>query len=207
MTSNLPNLWAALRLMFSRMESAIGPFIAKHEVARIRAYLAPLIAMARKIVLLEALDLLQGAEILTAGRKVKAPAKRASKRLPSIRLWPKPKQGGPRVRQLGPPLLVRDIWREQAHTAAALHLKKVRFLRATPANRLAARIMALKRLMDHPTAAIRRLARKLRDKRKLAVALGARPLPRTRLYDAPEYSAAGALGFNCGVAFAFPNTS
>ena len=37
MTPNIPALWHALRLMFTRMQRAVGAHIAKEELRRIRA--------------------------------------------------------------------------------------------------------------------------------------------------------------------------
>jgi hypothetical protein len=207
MNPNLPNLWLALRTMFTRMQSAVGAHIAKEELRRIRAWLAPVIAMARKVVLIEALALAREAMALAPKRAAKRQTKRSLQRTPNLRLWPKPKRTGPRIRQLGPPVLVRDIWRENARAAAAERLRLARLNRAPPLAALTRRIHALARLMDDPTNAIRRLARKLRASPKTAIALGAKRMPRTRLYDVPEYGDAYAFGFKLGVAHAYPDTS
>jgi hypothetical protein len=207
MNPNIPNLWLALRTMFTRMQKAVGAHIAKEELRRIRAWLDPVIAMARKVILIEALVLAR--EPMPSAPKraaAKRQAKRVSQRMPSLRLWPKPKRG-PRIRQLGPPVLVRDIWRENARMAAANRLKQARLNRAPPLTALTRRIHALARLMDDPSGAIRRLARKLRANPKLAVTLGAKRMPCTRLYDLPECADAYAFGFNLGVAHAYPDTS
>jgi hypothetical protein len=196
-----------LRTMFTRMQRAIGPHLAKEELRRVRAWLAPVIAMARKVVLIEALALAREPMASSLKRVAKRQAKRSAQRTPSLRLWPKPKRSGPRIRQLGPPVLVRDIWRENARAAAADRLKQARLMRTPPLVALTRRIHALARLMDDPTNAIRRLARKLRARPRIAVALGAKRMPRTRLYDVPEYADAYAFGFKLGVAHAYPDTS
>lgn len=209
MKLNLPALWHALRIMFTRMQSAVGAHIAKEELCRIRAWIAPVIAMFRKVVLLEALALLDRGSSdpqlprasTAAGLKTRGP------RTPSIRLWPQPKRKGPRIRQLGPPVLVRDVWRENARAAAADRLKLARLNGAPPLTALTRRIHALARLMDDPRAAIRRLARKLRANRTFALVLGVKRMPRTRLFDVPEYRDAYAFGFNLAVAHACPDTS
>ena len=208
MNSNTSSLWLALRTMFTCMQKAVGGHLAKEELRSVRAWLAPVIAMARKVVLIEALALAREPIASTPKRAATlCRTKRSAQRAASLRLWPKPKRGGPRVRQLGPPTLVRDIWRENARAAACERLKQARLNRAPPLTMLTRRIQALARLMDCPANAIRRLARKLRASRKLAVMLGARRMPRTLLYDIPEYDAAYALGFNLGVAYAYPDSS
>ena len=208
MKSNTPNLWLALRTMFTCMQKAVGAHLAKEELRSVRAWLGPVIAMARKVVLIEALALAREPIALTPKRAATLRrTKRSAQRAASLRLWPAPKRGGPRIRQLGPPMLVRDIWRENARAAACERLKQARLNRAPPLVALTRRIHALARLMDDPTNAVRRLARKLRASPRIAVALGAKPMPRTRLYDVPEYADAYAFGFKLGVAHAYPDTS
>jgi hypothetical protein len=216
MNPNLPSLWTALRAMVARMHKVLGSaaaladraWIGPKEQKEIRAWIAPLIAMARKIVLLEALVLARQPLPLRkpAQRALNASA-RASERKRGLRLWPKQKRARARVRQLGPPVLVREIWAERARAAKARLLNKVRFMRAPPAVQLARRIEAITRLIEKPRAAIHRLARKLCAQPKLAIALGAKRMPRTRLYCCEEYNAIGGLAFDGGVAFAYPNTS
>jgi hypothetical protein len=75
--------------------------------------------------------------------------------------------GGPRIRDLGRPLTVRDIWREQARAAhiARLHPKPDAFAEharaLAKATRLARRFEALRRVLADPRRAIAALARKL----------------------------------------------
>jgi hypothetical protein len=75
--------------------------------------------------------------------------------------------GGPRVRDLGRPLLVRDIWREQARRrlierlhpkpdAEAAHRRN-----HAKARTLARRFEALRRVLADPRRAVARLARML----------------------------------------------
>jgi hypothetical protein len=74
-----------------------------------------------------------------------------------------------RIRQLGPPLLVADIWREQARDARIQRLHSAP--PASPGARLANRIRALQRTIEKPIAHARRLARLLaRAKRATDIA-------------------------------------
>jgi hypothetical protein len=115
-----------------------------------------------------------------------APASQpAQMRPPCLRLWPRASSSdGPRVRDLGPPRLVRITQREQARLAFA------RRMSATPRRpepeRLARRIEALARLLDKPVRAAGRLARVLARRPSLACKLAFKRPPRTRLYTEPE---------------------
>jgi hypothetical protein len=191
----------------------IGP----KEKSEVRSWISPLIALVRKLVLIEAIALARAPTFVTrtADLLVRPRGKAAlaactlpkTTRTYALRLWPQTKRTGPRARQLGPPLLVRDIWRDNARAAAAYHLKKVRFMRPPPGVQFARRIVALTRILDRPLAAARRLARKLRAIPKLALKLIARKLPRTRRYLEPEYAHIGDLAFDLGIAWLHPNTS
>jgi hypothetical protein len=76
--------------------------------------------------------------------------------------------GGPRIRDLGRPLLVRDIWREQARRAliARLHPKPDAAADQRRAEakalKLARRFEALRRVIADPRRAVAALVRKLR---------------------------------------------
>ena len=228
-----PPLWTAARAMLDRMRRAIGEataladraWIGPREQRDIRAWLSPLIAMVRKLVLIEAIALLRladpparpnsdrarGRQSISpppcgAGRGAAA-ANAQNDRVYSLRLWPKFKRSGPRVRQLGPPVLVRDIWRDRARAAAARHLQKVRFMRPPPGVQFARRIEALARILERPLAAARRLARKLRDNVRLALKLIARKLPRSRRYQSDAYRRTGERAFDDAVGLLYPNTS
>ncbi|HYD71798.1 MAG TPA: hypothetical protein VEF55_01575, partial [Candidatus Binatia bacterium] len=153
------SFWTAARAMFARMARAVGEaaaladraWIGPKEKREIRSWLHPLIAVVRRLVLLEAIALAKSAPLDRASsdahrqRHANGGLKARDPRTPSIRLWPQSKRTGPRVRQLGPPILVRDIWRDNARAAAAYHLKKVRFMRPPPGVQLARRIEALAR--------------------------------------------------------------
>jgi len=228
-------LWESAREMFARMREAIGEaarwaaraWITEDEEKHVRAWLGPLIAMVRKLVLIEAIALARsdalgdararartGSKPETA-RKTCAPPPApphpmwpyaAHKRPATLPLWPKPDKNGPRVRQLGPPLLVRDIWRERAREAQARHLDMVRFMREPPGVRLARRMEALARIIEKPLAAARRLAKKLRVVPKLALKL-LRKLPRSRYYKDAAYTAAGDRAFDDVFNWLYTDTS
>jgi hypothetical protein len=201
---NTQKLWSAAQDMFERMRAAIGDvasrtWIGPRERRDIHAWLAPLIAMARKIVFIEAAALARSTQSLAPFAVTRA--SKPHKRSAAIRLWPKAVPPRARVRQLGPPILVRDIWRDQAHAAAAQHLNKVRLMRPPAQVMLTRRIEALARLIAKPLAAARRLARKLRLTPRIARRIGAKRLPRTHLFDCPEYGAAETQAFAAAMAF------
>lgn len=124
-----------------------------------------------------------------------APAARA--RAPSLRLWPRtPASAGPRVRDVGPNLLVRDVQRDVVRLAAARSMAGLRRRRRSAPARLARRIDALSRIIDRPLPAARRLARTLAARPQLAIRLAARRPPRTRLYVEPECALAHTHAFN-----------
>lgn len=203
------SLWTALRAMFAQMHRSIGAalseraFIAPCELKRLRAWLSPVVAMARKVVLIEALLLARDAVL--GPRKPSAPRvapKPARQRKPSIRLWPRPKRSTARIRQLGPPVLVREIWRDQAREARARHMAAMRAARTDPGGAIARRFEALARLIRQPQRAIRALARKLLLNRKFALLLAAKRTPRTRLFESAAYDGAWGLSFDLCVAHA-----
>jgi hypothetical protein len=210
--------WTAARAMFARMSRAVGEaaaladraWIGPKEKSEVRSWINPLIALVRKLVLIEAIALARApaSKVRTADLPVRPRGKAALKsRNYTLRLWPKPKRTGPRARQLGPPVLVRDIWRDNARASAAHHLKKVRFMRPPPGVQFARRIEALTRILDRPLNAARRLANKLRAIPKLALKLIARKLPRTRRYCEAEYAHIGECAFDLTIAWLHPNTS
>jgi len=200
----LARLWAVANAMFARMSAALGAATAlaqrerlqRDEVSAIRAWLAPLEAMVRRVVLFEAAKLARTPAPLAAPKPQRQTIKRAAARVTSLRLWPKAAWSPARIRQLGPPLLVRDIYRERARVAAALHLAQVRFMRAPIAVRLARRIDAIARVLAKPHVAARRLARKLRLTPRLALRLATRAMPRTALYDDPSYWASARYAYS-----------
>ena len=138
--------------------------------------------------------------MLTANAAAAAAAPCQRTRPPSLRLWPR-RRAGPRVRDLGANLLVRNVERERARLALARRLKAARSRRAPESQRLARRIDALERLLAHPLPAARRLARRLTLNPLLAVTLAARRVPRTSRYREPEYTACFGLALADAYAF------
>lgn len=201
-TSALPDplsaLWQAASAMFERMVAAIGaprliadqPALEREALMQMRAWLRPLEAMVRKIILIEAAALARSPEPPRPAKLNLPPLQHfAPKPAPPypqprpykarFRLWPRRAQAPARIRQLGPPLLVRDIYRERARAAQARQLNMVRFMRPPEPARIAARIEALARIIVKPQAFVRRLARKLRRAPKLALQLAVARWPRS----------------------------
>jgi hypothetical protein len=191
------SLWTAARAMFARLRAAIGESAVIAGYARlndgerrsIRVWLRPLEAMVRKIVLIEAMALALEPEAPSRPRR-KTTRARAGKRRTSLRLWPRnpPPSRGPRIRALGPDIMVRDIYRDRARLALARHLSAIRGARTPEGLRVAARIDALERVIARPRPAARRLARKLRVKPSLALKLAVATPPRSKVYAEPEYA-------------------
>lgn len=83
--------------------------------------------------------------------------------------------GGPRVSVLGPPLLVRDIWRENKRRALIDRLRQPIPANAqAKAHALARRFEAIRRVLADPRRAIAALARKLQSLGKRARAFARR---------------------------------
>lgn len=97
----------------------------------------------------------------------------------ALRLWPRTPPPPARIRQLGPPLLVRDIFRDHARAAMMRRLNMARATRPAQAELIARRIGALERLFAKPIAAVRSLARKLNTAPNLALKLAVRGWPRS----------------------------
>lgn len=93
--------------------------------------------------------------------------------------WPHTPPPPARIRQLGPPLLVRDIFRDRARAAMMRRLTMARALRPPDAVLIARRFGALERIFAKPIAAARRLARKLNAAPKLALKLAVKGWPRS----------------------------
>ncbi len=128
---------------------------------RVRAWLAPLEAMVRKLLIVEAAAL-KPPPPRAAKSKTPAARKPAAKRPPSFNLIPelaREPQCRARVRQIGPPLLVREIWREQRRRALIAQLAKAP--RPAPFTRLINRVCAVARVVGNPLPHARRLARLL----------------------------------------------
>ena len=177
MTSSLlARLWTAASDALSRLRATLLPLdvLTAKERRGVRACLRALEVFCRRLALTEALSLVDcgparsplRAAIQSTAPNVRAPSRN---RPPRLRLWPRAKRMPVRITLLGPPTLVREIWRERARSALIARLARGR-LRRKPAHiRLADRLDALERFLDAPRAGIRRLARKLRLSPKLAM--------------------------------------
>jgi hypothetical protein len=197
----IARLWTAARAMFARMRAALAEVLAAREVLSldhkhaVRCWLAPLEAIARKIVLVHALALLERGDAYAKRGDTRSAAKlttRADTRLcepaasalgaaraSSLRLWPRAPAGA------------------RTHPGRnSAQLAMARRMRRSEPERLARRVDALARILASPLAASRRLARTLAAKPHVALKLALMPAPRTPLYPEPEYAQASARAFN-----------
>lgn len=183
------DLWRRARDYFARMRAAFTDHSADK-----RAWLRPLEAMVRKIVLVEAAKLAREPQKPTPpklpplvlalyARPAPAPYPEPRPHKPRFRLWPRQAPSPVRIRSLAPPTLVRDLYRERFRDAQTRQLNMTRFMRADEATRIAGRITMLERILAKPIAAVRRLARKLRGQPKLALALAVTRWPRSAQAD------------------------
>ncbi len=197
----LSRLWSHAREVFARLRATLMPLdtLDKKERRALSQWLAALEAFARRIVLIEALSFLDrgssdphAQRSTNAGLKARGP--RTSKRSPRLRLWPKPNRTGPRIRLLGPPTSVAEIWRDQRRDALIARLKAARGKRRQPHIILADRIDALESILAAPLRAARRLARKLAQMPKLALTFAMIPIrPGPALDDALLHEAHNAV--------------
>ena len=106
--------------------------------------------------------------------------------------WTPPADSGPRIRDLGRPLLVRDIWRDQARHAHVGQLARARAARCladearerAKSQDLARRFEALKRAVANPVPYARRLLLKLKAQKNAydaAMRVAMRAPPRKQL--------------------------
>jgi hypothetical protein len=173
----LSRLWLNAREVLTRLRSSIGRLdvLDRKESRDLRSWIAGIEAYVRRIVLLEALHLDRldrgSSDPHVLGANKNARLKTRGPRKPRLRLWPRPKRTGPRIRQLGPPVLVRDVWREQRRAALIARLAAARTRRRAPHVILADRIDALDAILAAPMRAARRLARKLAKLPRLALKL------------------------------------
>ncbi|MDZ4693249.1 hypothetical protein [Terricaulis sp.] len=209
--SPLAHLWTAARALFDRMRAAIGEAadIAKrdrlpqHELTEARRWLRTLEIMVRRLVLIEASALRRHAHALAtrivrlANLVAPKPAKRASAHRVSFRLWPRQPPHPARIRMLGPPVLVRDIWRDQNRAVQAQRLKAARFIRTPEPQRIASRIEALDRVLSRPERAARRLARRLHVSPATAQRIAAQRPPRHSFADSRLEDEIGARAMRC----------
>jgi hypothetical protein len=150
------------------------------EALRLRARLNALGAYVRKLVLAEA------AVLALAPVKPRADTARQPDfpRPTGFRLWPRPARAPARIRRLGPPPTLRELWRERRRRALTRLLTAARAERAArraetdERERLLARLLALARVLRDPKRAIKRLARRLRACPRLALKIVAVPAAR-----------------------------
>jgi len=170
----LSRFWPALAaaLMLLRTHLPRLDTLTPSEGRGFRAWLRALETLARRAVLIEAVALKPAAAAPKRSAKTPEPkpARAPSPRKPRLRLWPAPRFRA-RVRLLGPPTSMREIWRENRRAALIARLKAGRCKRKPAHLRFADRLDALERLIAAPGAAARRLARKLASTRSPAVAI------------------------------------
>jgi hypothetical protein len=198
------HLWSAARDAFDRLRTR---FDSPHDIAAwlvlkrseridLGAWLRGLEALVRRIVLIEALaqpaaPVLGKASPQSSTRRVGAG--RASV---SLRLWPRLNPHPARIRMLGPATSVREIWADRRRAALAQRLARARrHRRCDRAERIARRIEALRRILDRPQAAIRRLARKLSATPQLRLTLAVARMPRSEEVDVLAQNAAARIAF------------
>lgn len=224
-----------VRLRAAVGETAALAALDAEDVRDIRLWLRTLEAMVRRIVLIEAIALVRRGDATDArgrsdGRhgarppavtlialpppsvrflsQDAAPADAPRpRRAPALRLWPRsPASAGPRVRDPGQPLFVREALADRARLAASRHMQNLRAMRRPEPARIVERIAALARIFKRPLAAVRRLARKLRALPKLALQLAAKRLPRNMHCLASEYAESGVVAFNDAYDFAMDSS-
>lgn len=165
-----PDLWTAARRMLAQLLCLVGlatptaiAALSRRQRAELRLWVIGLEALVRKLLLIEA-DALgppthRGHE--PVARKG-AGAEARGRSNPSFSLLPaavRERAHPARIRQFGPPLLVRDLWRDLDREARIARLQAAP--RAAPNQRLANRIAALGRVLAKPQPHARRLARLL----------------------------------------------
>lgn len=222
MTSASPitHLWIAARTLFERMRGAVGEaadlakqvWLPEQSIAEARRWLRTMETMVRWLVLIEA----AARRVATRGPKLRdvvhltnpvasKPARppRPAARGYSFKLWSRPPAHPARIRMLGAPVLVREIWRGNLRSAQARQLNMVRFMRTPEPLRIARRIEALERVLAKPERAIRRLARRLRVSPSTAQRIALQRPPRQSCADPRDEAEAGRRAFQS----AKPDTS
>lgn len=209
--SFLACLWSHAAQALSNLRSSLmrlDTLLAK-ERRELRTWLRALELFCRRLALTEALalsDPSMSAGVRRAkgegphrktGKNAGLKARRSRERLPRLRLWPTPSRTRPRIRLLGPPTSMCEIWRDQKRDALIARLKLARGRRKPAHLRLADRIDALQRFLDAPAAGVRRLARRLAAIPKLAfrlaVKLTARRPPSSPFLAEDRFSESGDL--------------
>lgn len=200
-------LWLYLGAALAQLRASLPVLLtlAGRERRMFSAWLGALESMARKTVLIEAVALAPELSPIAAHTRKPAPSPPTThnstrpKPPPALRLWPRPRRGRARVRWLGPPTSLREIWREQRRAALIARLKAARLHRKPAHVRMANRIDALERLIAAPLRAVRRLARKLTA--RLVRAMAARRAPRSPHVHADAQRACEIAAFRVGAAF------
>lgn len=175
-------LWTSARIMLRELFFIVGAATAERllQLTRrdrkcAREWLAALEVMVRKVLLIEASTLVRALEA-----PAPSPAKRHAPRSTNARaprppvfaLIPAsavPPKHPSRVRLLGPPSLVSEIWRDAARARLIALLRNAP--PPAPQARLINRISALARVIAEPSAAIRRLARVLHKRVSISIAI------------------------------------
>jgi hypothetical protein len=169
----LSRLWSNAREALTRLRSSLVPLdvLDRKERRDLGRWIAALETFVRRIVLLEALSLDREPSRPHSRYQANASLKGRRPRGPRLRLWPRAKTTGPRIRPLGPPVLIPEVWREQHRRALIARLAAARGRRRKPHIILADRIDALESILAAPMRAARRLARKLAQIPRLALRL------------------------------------
>lgn len=163
----LSRLWPIARAALTRLRATIAPLntLTTNERRDLRTWLRALETFVRRVVLLEALSLAPldraSSDAHLHGCQQSARLKTRDPRKPTLRLWPRPARPRARIRLLGLPTLVREIWREQHRAMLIARLQSAHAQRRPAHIRLADRIDALESILATPIRAARRLARKL----------------------------------------------
>lgn len=185
--SLLTRLWSHARDTLNRFRASLLPLdtLNRRELADLRRWLAALEAFVRRTVLLEALSMDPSDRGPSGSRAVRGPTRPSAPRKsrPRLRLWPAPKRVPVRITLLGPPSSMRELWRNQRRDALVARLRAARWRRRAPHIRIADRIDALENLLAAPIRAARRLARRLKNNRPLALKLAFTPVRDARWLD------------------------
>lgn len=211
---HIASLWSAARAMFERLCAAVGEAaslalrrtLPPAELTRMRALLRPLELLVRQIVFVEAAALARASgagapRVIVLPKPLfnaPTPPRPPRERAPSFRLWPRAKETPARIRPLGPPTSVREIYRERARRLLADRLTIARFMRRPEPARIARRIEALARILATPLRAVRRLARMLKLTPHLARRLATLRRPRAGYADEDALGLAARLAFAAG---------
>lgn len=166
---------AELIYMVGAATSACLHQLTRRERRSAREWLDALERMVRNLLLIE----VRALGLPPLGSPARSPASPSAQaprapapRPPAFILVPESARTRPhpaRIRRLGPPFLVSDLWRDAAHARLIAALRSAP--RPAPHAHLVNRIAALARVIAEPLPAIRRLARLLRARLALASAI------------------------------------